>query len=165
MAGSVAKKGDSRLLMALAAGCTVSHAAKLAEVSERTAFRRLADPEFLNRLRATKVDMVERAVDRLSATAVQAVDTLRALLSADSESVRLGAARAVLEHAGRLHEAPQLRDNRQSISPEQLAAIVNGVLRAVHKCVPDPETKAKIAGELTNVMAELDVRRITALSG
>ena len=91
------RKGDGALLAALAAGHTVRDSARQAGIGERTAARRLADPEFRQRVAALRADMIGRALGRLSDTARKAVDKLRDLLSAGSDSVKLGAARSILE--------------------------------------------------------------------
>jgi hypothetical protein len=98
MAGPDRKNADDRLALELAAGKTVADAAAAAYVSERTAYRRLDDAEFRGRLTALRGEMIDRATGRLSDAATKAVDRLVALLDAESETVRLGAARSILEH-------------------------------------------------------------------
>src|SRR5262245_41601872 len=93
-------RGGSRdlgLLVALARGDTVRDAAREAGIGERTAYRRMRDPEFRQRLSAVRADVLERATGRLADAGADAAETLKALLKAESESVRLGAARAILE--------------------------------------------------------------------
>jgi len=94
--------------MALAAGGTVEAAAKAADVSETTAYRRQREPAFRQRVAEVRDEMVSRAVARLSATSTLAADCLRELLKAQSETVRLGAARAILELGSRLREQEDL---------------------------------------------------------
>jgi hypothetical protein len=92
------KKVDDALVMALAAGASVADAARHARLSERTARRRLQDPAFRSRVDAARRELVTQVVGRLSAVGVLAGDTLHGLVrSAKSESVKLGACRAVLE--------------------------------------------------------------------
>ena len=110
MAGGDRKNADSALITGLACGGTVEAAAKTAGVSERTAFRRLEDPSFRRRVAEARDAMVSRAVARLSATSTLAADTLRELLKARSETVRLGAARAVLELGAKLREHEELAE-------------------------------------------------------
>src|SRR5687767_9697215 len=98
------KNADSGLVVALACGATVEAAAKAAGVSESTVHRRLREPTFRQRVVEARDEMVSRSVARLSATSTLAADTLRGLLAARSETVRLGAARAVLELGSRLRE-------------------------------------------------------------
>jgi hypothetical protein len=49
------------LLTALACGATVEGATRKAGLSERTAYRRLADPEFQERLRRERAEVARRA--------------------------------------------------------------------------------------------------------
>ena len=110
MSGGARKNADSALIMALACGGTVDASAKTAGVSEATAYRRLAEPDFRGRIAEARADMVSRAVARIGATSTLAADTLRELLKARSETVRLGAARAVLELGAKLREHEELAE-------------------------------------------------------
>jgi DNA-binding LacI/PurR family transcriptional regulator len=113
------RNADSALVTALAAGGTVEASARAAGVSETTVYRRLREPAFRQRVAEARDEMVNRAVARLSATSTLAADTLRELLKARSETVRLGAARAVLELGSRLREQEDLA--------ERIAALERGL--------------------------------------
>ena len=103
------KKGDDALLLALAGGVAVAEAARRAGVSERTAFRRLADPEFKRRLAQVRDKMLDDAVGQLAHNSGTAVETLTKLCTdGQSESVRLMAARSLLELAPRLRASVEL---------------------------------------------------------
>jgi hypothetical protein len=102
------RKSDVALAAALAAGKTVADAAAAAHVSERTAYRRLADPGFRCRVTELRAGMVERALGRTADGMASAARTLRRLLRSDSDSVRLGAARALLELGVKLRETVDL---------------------------------------------------------
>ena len=107
--GRAAATDDPALVVALAAGATYAEAAAQAGVSERTARRRMDDPAFRAALDDARAEVVSRAVDRLSAVATDAVDTLAALLGPGvPPPTRLGAARAVLELGSRLREEHDL---------------------------------------------------------
>jgi hypothetical protein len=111
------------LLLALACGATVEAAARQAGVSESTAHRRLAEPEFRQQLQALRADMVQRTVGALMAAATEAVRTLLELLRTSAPfAVRLGAARAVLEMGLKLREVSDLEE-RLSAVEGQLAAL------------------------------------------
>ena len=97
-------RGDELLLGALAAGSPVEQAAETAGVSVRTAYRRLADPAFARHLAQARDELISSALGELVECASEAVATLRALLSASDERVRLGAAKSTLEHLLRLRE-------------------------------------------------------------
>jgi hypothetical protein len=108
MAASGRKSADDRLELGLAAGKTVQEAAQSAGVSERTAYRRLDDPEFRSRLTSLRAEMVAQATGKLANASAQAVDALTGLLMADSETVRLGAARSILELGIKLRESTEI---------------------------------------------------------
>jgi HEAT repeat protein len=110
VAGGDRKNADSSLVTALACGGTVEATAKSAGVSEATVYRRLREPAFRQRVAEARAEMVSRAVARLSATSTLAADTLRKLLDAKAETVRLGAARAILELGGKLREQEDLTE-------------------------------------------------------
>ena len=97
-------RGDELLLGALAAGSSVEDAARTADVSTRTAYRRLADPTFAGRLAQARDELISAALGELVECASEAVATLRELLSASDERVRLGAAKSTLEQLLRLRE-------------------------------------------------------------
>lgn len=102
------RKGEALLLAALAAGRDVREAAHHAGVSERTCYRRLTDPAFRRKVDETRQQMLDRAVGTLSYASVAAVQTMATLLKANSETVRLGAARAILEMGCKLREIEEL---------------------------------------------------------
>ena len=52
---------------------------------------RWADPDFRRRVAELRADMVSRATGKMGDGMAEAADVLRALLKAESESVRLGA--------------------------------------------------------------------------
>ena len=109
MTGGDRRMADIALIAALAGGATVAEAAKTAGVSERTAFRRLQDPAFQERLREAREGTIRRAVAMLADMGTEAAATLRALLEPTvPPTVRLGAARAVLELGARLRENEEL---------------------------------------------------------
>jgi hypothetical protein len=108
MAEKGRRKGDDALLTALASGQTVRDAARSAGIGERTAFRRVADPDFRRRVAELRAEMIGRALGQLADGMTEAAGTLRKLLAADGESVRLGAARSILELGNKLREAVEL---------------------------------------------------------
>ena len=104
---SYRKKGEEPLV--LACGASVEAAARQCKVSDRTVYRRLADPGFRAQVQAARGEMVTRSAGLLTAAAGEAV---RTLLSLQKEStppaVRLGAARAVLELGIKVRELADL---------------------------------------------------------
>jgi transposase-like protein len=126
------KKGEAALVAALAGGKTVRAAAEEAGVGETTVYRRLRDERFRRAVDEARAAMVGRITGELIAASTAAVATLRALLDADADTVRLGAARAVLELAGRVrgdgdHEE---RLRRLEEAAEQLAPVAPLARRA-----------------------------------
>jgi hypothetical protein len=108
MAENGRHKGGSALIAALAGGATVREAAAAARVGERTVYRRLEDADFARRVEEARAELLGRAMARLSAACTDAATTLAALLGAESESVRLGAARSILDAALRWREHEDL---------------------------------------------------------
>jgi hypothetical protein len=98
------RRGDELLLRALAAGSSVEDAARTAGVSVRTAYRRLADPVFSRKLAEARDELIAAALTELVQSASEAVATLRGLLGASDERVRLGAAKSTLDQLLRLRE-------------------------------------------------------------
>src|SRR5262245_4753816 len=119
MAGSGRRNADDAFLLALASGKTIKDAAQECGISERTAFRRVAEPNFRRRLNQLRADMVARAVGRLADSMTEAADKLRGLLGARSETVQLGAARSLLELGVRLKESVELEERLAAVE-EQL---------------------------------------------
>jgi hypothetical protein len=115
------RKDDEAIIFAMAAGATVAGAAEHAKVSEKTVRRRLANPDFRRRVAEARSEMLVRAVGRLSIAGVQTVDDLIALRSASSESVRLGACRALLEFLFKGNDAVILEQRIQALEAAEQA--------------------------------------------
>jgi hypothetical protein len=111
MAQKGKQNADQQLLLALACGAAVQSAAQKAGLSERTAYRRLADTGFQRRLRELRADMVQRTSGMLTAAAGEAVKTLLTLQKETTPAaVRLGAARAILEIGLKVRDATELEE-------------------------------------------------------
>src|SRR5262245_55808310 len=91
------KNADEALALAVATGQPLRTAAGTAGVSERTACRRWADPDFRRHVNELRGELVQRSLGRLADGMSEAADVFRQLLAAESESVRLGVARSPLE--------------------------------------------------------------------
>ena len=98
------------LALAIAKGHSVADAAAEAGIGRRTAFRWLADPTFKARIQVLRGEMVAQALGRLADGMNEAADGLRALCKAESESVRLGACRTMLELSLKLRECLETED-------------------------------------------------------
>jgi HEAT repeat protein len=103
------------LAVALASGQTLRDAALAVGVSERTASRRWADAEFRRRVAGLRGELVGRALGRMADGMAEAADVLRQLLAAKSESVRLGAARSLLELGVKLRESVELEERLRAL--------------------------------------------------
>jgi hypothetical protein len=96
MADGGRKGADSALIVALACGQPVHGAAEMADVSERTVYRRLQDEAFRASLARERARLVEEAVGRLALGMTTAADTLVTIATdlEASASARVSAARA-----------------------------------------------------------------------
>ena len=102
------ERADSLIVAGLAAGLTYQKVAEQAGVSEKTVRNRLADPAFKQKVAEARANMVERTMAAMTASSVAATQTLYQLLDAESENVRLGAARTIVELATKLRESYDL---------------------------------------------------------
>lgn len=123
--GKRRRKNDDGLVLALARGLSVRDAAVAAGLSERTVSRRTAEAAFQRRVVSARDRLFAESFGRMAGTVNQAIDTLRELLAAESETVRLGAARAVLEYAVKLRETVEVVDRLAAIE-ERVTAMNHG---------------------------------------
>ena len=111
---------DGALVLALARGLTVRAAAAEAEIGERTAHRRLADPGFRRRVSVLRGELMDAAAGRLADGATAAADALRELLDSEADTTRLAAARTILQQSVALRgplttKTPALKQSRFKI--------------------------------------------------
>ncbi|HEY4260200.1 MAG TPA: hypothetical protein VGM98_08570 [Schlesneria sp.] len=100
---SANRRDTDRILIAcLASGKSTQVAAAEAGISERTVYRRLEEPEFRQNMVDLRGRMVDCLTSRLTEASNNAFERLQILLTADSEYVQLGAARAILDQMLRL---------------------------------------------------------------
>lgn len=91
-------EADEALFYALLRGSHAENAAKVAGVSERTVYRRLADPGFRLRLESARESLRDSILSRLSDAASDAISILRELMEeSEDEKTRLQAAKALLD--------------------------------------------------------------------
>jgi hypothetical protein len=109
--------------MALACGATVAQAAQKAGLSERTVYRRLAQPAFREHLEHLRAELVQRTASLLTGAGVGSVKTLVDLQQDVSMpgAVRRRAARDVLEMGLRFRETTAL-EQRLTALEERLRA-------------------------------------------
>ena len=106
---------DEALALALAEGQTIEGAARKAGVGRTTAHRRLHQPEFRQRVNEIRGEMLNRMVSSISNIGAGAVAILAQLTQATSDSIKLAAARTILEYS--------IRGNELVSVQERLAAI------------------------------------------
>ena len=104
------QSADESLAVALAAGQTLRDAAASAGIAERTAARRWADADFRRKVSDLRGGMVSRCLGKMADGMADAAGTLRTLLTSESDSVRLGAARSLLELGVKLRESVALEE-------------------------------------------------------
>jgi AcrR family transcriptional regulator len=104
------QNADTVLIAALASGITVEDAAARTKVGVTTVYRRLKDEAFRQHVRDVRAEILGRSVGRLSDATVAAVETLRQLLTAEGDQVKLGAARAILDQVVRLREHTDIEE-------------------------------------------------------
>lgn len=108
------------LAVAVASGSTIRSAAESCGCSERQGYRVSSSPEFKARVSEIRSEMTNAAVGELSAAASEAVATIRELLSAENEpSVRLNAAKSILNALGPLSELSELRERLAALESER----------------------------------------------
>jgi hypothetical protein len=90
------RQSDETLLIEIAKGAPLCRAAERAGVCERTARRRWADPAFRQKILDLRCEMRWQAAGQLSAEMGRASNALSQALDAESASVRVSAARAIL---------------------------------------------------------------------
>ncbi len=103
------RQADDVVLATLACGATAEAAARAANVSPSTVYRRLREPAFRAKLQTLRADMVQRAAAILTAASTGAGQTLVALMKPEEPSgIRLGAARTILEFSLKIREAAEV---------------------------------------------------------
>jgi hypothetical protein len=118
MAGKNGNSGDGPLAEALAAGLSVPKAAAAAGLSERTAYRRLADPAFRARVDEARAESLRAVVGQMSRLGQAAAGVLAGLMKDGPEQVRLGATRTALEYLFKGHETLNLARQLEELRAE-----------------------------------------------
>jgi hypothetical protein len=102
--------------VALAAGMTDAQVAERTGCGSRTIRTwRSKNPAFLPRVAQLRAELTSRALGRLADGMADAAATLRNLLKAKSEQVRLGASRAILELSVRLRESVEMEERLRAL--------------------------------------------------
>lgn len=96
------------LAIGVAAGMSLTDAAKQAGIKYITARRRAADPAFRQRVEELRQAITDQALGRLTKDMTAAADTFTALLADPAAQVRLAAAKAILDYRSRLRADGEL---------------------------------------------------------
>ncbi|HWY88099.1 MAG TPA: hypothetical protein VNX28_15315 [Gemmataceae bacterium] len=112
------------LALALADGFTVVEASEKAGISRRTAYRRLADPAFCQRLRDIRREILGQTIGRLADVMTRAAEKLVVLLDHKSARIQLRAARSLLDLGIRIGQAVDITD-RLAVLESQMADDAN----------------------------------------
>ena len=143
------KRSDDALALSIACGSSLRVAAKENGFGERTAWRRMNDPEFRARVDTIRAAIVDQGIGKIIESIAAAADTLRDLLTAESESVRLGAAKGILDAYSKF-------DDRKTDSKSEASVNINvGVERNGYLTVDQP-TMIDALTELRNAGVSLD---------
>jgi hypothetical protein len=116
--GRKSEEKREQVALLLASGLTAKEAAAAARVAERTIVNWRAEDGFRARVVALRSGLMERAVGRLASHMADGAEALHELLKAESEAVRLGAAKALLELGAKLHEGIDLAQQLQELARE-----------------------------------------------
>lgn len=135
MAPSVSEldPADEKLALELWAGKPVKEAAATAGMSERTAYRRLNDPAFQERMRELRRGVTNRVMHLLTRATVDAVEMLHLLATADDDPhLRLKAATSLLDFQLKFREQYDLDERLSRLEaawkePARTPAALNGV--------------------------------------
>lgn len=110
------QNADEAFALAVATGQTIRDAAQAVGISERTAARRWADPNFRRRVAELRGDLVQRSLGRMADGMSEAADVLRQLLAEGTPpAVRLGAARSLLELGVKLRESVEMEERLRNL--------------------------------------------------
>jgi HEAT repeat protein len=132
MAASNAKR--AAVILLLASGQTASAAAAQAKVGVRSVYRWQAEESFAAEVRQARAELFARGAAVLAGGMFEAAEVLRALLKSQSETVRMAAARQVLQLAA---------DLRRETDTEETIAELRERLDALEKRRP-PREKLKV---------------------
>lgn len=105
-----ANKRTDLLILAMAEGLSIADAAERAGVSERTAHRRLAEPDVQARLEKLRDEMFSRATRHLSGLSLRAARKLGELIDEPDRTVALRAIKVILETGCRLREMVSIEE-------------------------------------------------------
>lgn len=111
-------------MIALASGSSVRDAANKSGVSERTLFRRVKDSKFQDDVNNARREIIENSLSKLIELSEKAVNTLEQLLQSDNQTVRIAAAKFILQGSLELRREVEF-ESRISYLEKMLEAYTN----------------------------------------
>ena len=148
MSGIGRKKGADAFILAMASGQTVRDAAASASIAERTAHRRLRDPkeqsdQWQAAIAAKRAELVDAAAGKITAHLSAAAAALTEIMkNGESDNVRLGAARALLDFGLRYQPGGEDVSHHHAGPPMKAELELSGealeVLRSLNISDADP---------------------------
>jgi predicted DNA-binding transcriptional regulator AlpA len=96
--GEIMAKNTEKALAALLNASSIKDAASISGLSEETLYRYLRDEDFKNEYEQAKRQVVESAISALTASANEAVETLRRNLNCDNPQAEIRAAQLILDN-------------------------------------------------------------------
>jgi len=110
----------NRAIEALGVGLSVTEASVKADVSRKTLYRWLELEDFKNAVLERQKNTLERVSKRLSALALQGLDTLSELMNSEDENIRLRASSSVLSRFTEILELLRLEKRLEVLEVEVL---------------------------------------------
>lgn len=118
-------------IAALLAAPSIAEAARAVKIGENTALRWLQVPEVQAQYRALRRQVVEQALATLQSATSEAVEALRRNLTAESGSVQVRAATAILEHAVKAVELVDIVERLEALEAQLAARHPAAAVRAI----------------------------------
>lgn len=123
MAENVRSNRVEIFLVSIASGKTVREAAREVGVAERTAYRWLQESGNRQRINELRSEYCEQAVGKLAHCSLQAALTMQELLDSASDSIRLNAARSILDFGMQLRQFSEFEVRIQQLEERANASI------------------------------------------
>jgi len=108
----------SRAIEALGVGLSVTDASERADVSRKTIYRWLELEDFKSAVLERQIITLERVSKRLSALALQGLETLSELMQSENETIRLRASSSVLSRFTEIIELLRLEERVEKLEAE-----------------------------------------------
>jgi len=111
----------ARAVEALGSGLSVTDASEKADVSRKTVYRWLENDEFKGQVLERQRETLERVSKRISAIALQGLETLSELMQSENETIRLRASSSVLSRFTEILELLRLEKRLEVLEAQVLS--------------------------------------------